>query len=246
MIRNIVIYLSLAVHLCSCGDFLDVKPRSELVVPKTLDDFQQLLNNGSIMHRHPEILGILGDDYYFEESYWNSLSDQVVRNAHVWASDIYGTEESHSSWSNGYQKVFYANVVLDGLGSIQRTQSNTVRYDQIKGQALFVRAEALYILAQLFAYPYNANEDFEFGLPIPVGSDINEQISRSTVHETYDFIINDLGQIKQLYMGCWLGYIWSWGIIPWLGTMRQKASKSTMISRILIKRIYGAIKNRSI
>jgi len=178
--------------LLSCEGYLDVKPRSELVVPNTLEDFQQLLDNGAIMYTEPELLEILSDDYYFEKSYWQSISDQVVRNAHVWAEDIYGTVESHSSWSSGYQKVFYANVVLDGLVSIPRTSTNATRYDQIKGQALFVRAKALYTLAQLFAYPYTPGEDSEFGLPLPIKSDVNEVVSRQSVQETYRFIVDDL------------------------------------------------------
>lgn len=198
MRHSIHVILFLSFLSLSCKDYLDIKPRSELVVPSTLEDLQQLLDNGSIMYVQTDLLEILADDYYFEESYWNSISDQVIRNAHVWARDIYGTQESHTSWSSGYQKIFYANVVLDRLAKIERTITNAAQYDQVRGHALFIRAEALSTLAQLFAYPYNADIDFEFGLPIPVESDVNEKLSRTTVHETYNFIIENLKEALPL------------------------------------------------
>jgi hypothetical protein len=53
-------------------------------------------------------------------------------------------------WNNLYTLIEYANIVLDGLKTIDQ---NTTGYNNLKGQALFYRAFSFYTLAQLFCKP---------------------------------------------------------------------------------------------
>src|SRR5690349_17125087 len=99
----------------SCTEYLDIKPQSNLVVPETLDDMEQLLDNGTVFTPYPELLELQADDLYWEDIYWNSLNNPVNKNVYVWERDIFGTTESHAAWSQPYVKIFYANAVLDGL-----------------------------------------------------------------------------------------------------------------------------------
>lgn len=206
MKRTVYIYALFAffaIEMASCsGDYLDVKPRSNLTVPTTLEDFQQLLDNGPIMHGSTEILEILADDYRFEPDYWQDLGlyDVVVKNSHIWAPDIYGTVESYYyAWDQPYQQVFYANVVLDGLEKLEETDGNSTDYQHIKGSAYFIRAYALYNLAQLYAPAFDeATADTDLGLPLPLSSDVNEETTRKSVRETYGRILADLGEAERL------------------------------------------------
>lgn len=185
--------------LQSCEDYLDLKPASNLVIPETLDDMQQLLDNGNIFTPYPELLELQADDFYFESEYWNSMIDQVNKNAYVWAKDLFGTIDSHSAWTQPYSQIFYANAVLDGLKDIPRNGSNAPKYDQIKGSALFLKAEAVYTLAQLFAKVYDhRTAETDLGIPIPMSSDVNEKIYRPSVQYTFDFIINSLTDAQEL------------------------------------------------
>lgn len=187
--------------LQSCDSYLDVKPRSNLVVPETLDDMEQLLDYGSLFNAYPELLELQADDFYFKSDYWNSMSNLVNKNAYVWAEDIYGTTESHQAWSDQYIKIFYANAVLDGLDKMERKASNPARYDQIKGSALFLKAEAVYLLAQLFAKVYDIRTAHtDLGIPIPTSADVNEKLTRPSNQFTFDFITNSLLEAEKLLL----------------------------------------------
>lgn len=185
--------------LQSCDSYLDVKPRSNLVAPETLDDMEQLLDYGGLFNAYTELLELQADDFYFSQDYWNSMYDQVNKKAYVWADDIYGTNESHQAWSDQYVKIFYANAVLDGLEKITRTTANATRYDQIKGSALFVKAETVYLLAQLFAKVYyKQTADTDLGIPIPMTADVNEKLTRPSNQFTFNFITNSLLEAEKL------------------------------------------------
>lgn len=187
--------------LQSCDSYLEVKPRSNLVVPETLDDMEQLLDYGGLFNAYPELLELQADDFFFEPDYWNSMEILVSKNAYVWAKDIYGTNESHQAWSDQYVKIFYANAVLDGLDKMERKASNSARYDQIKGSALFLKAEAVYLLAQLFAKVYDIRTaDTDSGIPIPMSADVNEKLTRPSNQFTFDFITNSLLEAEKLLL----------------------------------------------
>ncbi|NGF55395.1 RagB/SusD family nutrient uptake outer membrane protein [Parapedobacter sp. SGR-10] len=190
---------ALILSLLSCGEYLDTKPHSNLVVPESLDDMEQLLDNGTVFTPYPELLELQADDFYFEQPYWESMFELVSKNAYIWAKDIYGTTESHSAWSQPYSRIFYANAVLDGLQGIARTQATAARHDHIKGCALFLKAEAVYILAQLFAKVYDERTAHsDLGIPIPISADVNEQVSRPTLEYTFEFITNSLTEAEKL------------------------------------------------
>src|SRR5690606_31640257 len=102
-------------------------------------------------------------------------------------------------WNHGYKKILYANVVLEGLAKIGRSADNQEEWDNIKGGALYFRALTLYQLAQLFCKPYEKETaGQELGLPLRTESDINVSYDRSTLEETYQFIINDLNNAFEL------------------------------------------------
>ncbi|MBL1411569.1 RagB/SusD family nutrient uptake outer membrane protein [Sphingobacterium faecale] len=181
----------------SCGDgFLDVKPSSNTVVPTTLDDFEQLLNYGNLVYAYPDMLDVLADDYYLEEAYWKTQFNYlpIVANAYIWADDIFETIESdYQNWEKMYAQVFYANVVLEGINNIQLNAKNIRQHNQVQGTALFLRAWALYNLAQLYAPAYKeSTASRDLGVPIPLLSDVNEKVKRNSVVEVYHRILTDL------------------------------------------------------
>src|SRR5690606_35155478 len=119
---------------------------------------------------------------YLDHAYWESLPE-VVRNAHVWAADLYGSTQSEDAWNRPYHQVLYANVVLDGLTKIAVVPSNEHKWNRLSGSAKFIRAYAFFNLAQLFAPPYFAGDSGDgLGIPLRLSSDINERSPRSSVH----------------------------------------------------------------
>ncbi|SKB75988.1 SusD family protein [Sphingobacterium nematocida] len=170
-----------------------------MVVPSTLDDFEQLLNYSTVATNSTDLMELQADDFYFDTDYWLGTQNQVKKNTYIWAEDIYGTSESNTAWGLLYSKVFYANAVLDGLTKLERTTKNSIRYDQIKGEALFLKAEAIYGLVQLFSPVYDREmATRDLGIPIPMTADVNEKMERPTNRYTFDFIVNSLLEAEPL------------------------------------------------
>lgn len=193
------LFLLILVSVSCKKNALDIKSDEALVVPSTLQDFQGMLDNEyTINTQAPAIDEIGTDNLYLPYATWQSLSNAFERNSYVWAKDIFAGQSSYD-WASAYQKVFYANVVLDGLKNIQVTGSNQSVFNNVKGQALFLRAYCFFQLAQDYAKPYTAaSAKTDLGIVLRLTSDINAKSVRATVQETYDQIISDLSQSLSL------------------------------------------------
>jgi hypothetical protein len=198
---KIYLYISLilfSIFSCNKKEFLDERPRSDVFVPTTLEDFQALLDNDAALNLTPVLGELSADNFYLTSTSWQSLSTKE-KNSYIWASDIYNGEGNVSDWNTPYQQVLYANVVLDELKKVTITQDNWQQWNNIKGSALFTRAYAFYNLAQVFALPYNATTANEvLGIPLKRTPNVDESIKRSTLEQTYTQIIIDLLEAKTL------------------------------------------------
>jgi tetratricopeptide (TPR) repeat protein len=185
--------LLMMILLACQKDFLDKKPDKSLVTPKTLKDFQALLDDEVVLMNKTSNLSILGsDDYYLDEEVWFNLGSEIERNAYIWSADIYGGEEEYD-WGVLYQQIFYSNIVLEGLERYSDELKNSAEWKNIKGQALFHRAYIFSSLADLFAKPYDVQtSNNDLGIIMKLTPDINVKAVRVSVEETYSRIINDL------------------------------------------------------
>jgi hypothetical protein len=192
IIERLLLLLGLLGALQSCHKgFLDAKPSTDLEVPTTLSDFQALLDNTTVFGLVPTLGEASADNYFFTYSYWQTL-DTRQKNAYIWAIDIFEGQGGQQDWNIPYQQVFYANVVLDGLGS-GLSQDSVTQWNALEGSALFLRAFAFYNIAQLFAPAYDSSLLSEpLGIPLRLHADINPPSSRSTIGQTYQQIIQDL------------------------------------------------------
>lgn len=189
----------------SCSkSFLEEKPRSSLVVPSTLEDFQKLLDNttSSItmgdMWSTSDLAEASADNYYLSESFYASLP-VFYRKVHIWSEDIYEGIGNDKNWNLPYEQIFVTNVVMEGLDKIKATEPNSVEWNRLYGSALFYRTYALFNLSQIFAPPYDeATADIEIGLPLRLTSDVNQIQPRSTIRQTYDQILSDLNKALDL------------------------------------------------
>lgn len=192
---SLSILLLSAVALSGVGckkAFLNQIPSTALVVPSTLADYQELLNNTQIMQLTPLLGDVSADNYYLVDSFWTSL-DVEERNAYIWAPDIFQGQYLDADWDMPYQQVFYANEVLQGLGNITITTANQQQWQSEKGSALFIRAYAFWNLAQVFAPIYDsATAATDMGIPLRLSPAVNTPSVRASVKDTYAQIIGDL------------------------------------------------------
>jgi len=191
---------------CSKSEFLGENPNRSQIVPTTLADFQAILDrdiemNGVGSTARGPVPGIgeaASDSYYVTDADFNGMLQPQIQNYYLWAAKPYVGDAVYD-WDYPYLVIFSTNVVLKGLEDLAPQSVDTRQYNAVKGQALFHRAHAYFQLAQIFAPPYHRdNVAAKWGLPLRLEADLNERIKRSTLQETYDFIIGDLSEAKSL------------------------------------------------
>lgn len=180
--------------LTGCHDkFLDLKSDQGKVIPSKLEDFKKMIDNDGILNNYSLhfLMNISADEYYVTEIEWNQLSGNYEKNGYIWAKDIYAGGQC-PGWNRAFQKILYANVVLEGVELIDKTSSNTEKWNSTFGSALFFRAWTFYQLAQVFCEDYSPQNLSKPGIPLKLSSDINQKVKRATIEETYKQIISDL------------------------------------------------------
>ena len=199
MTSRFICFLLAALTLGACKKaFLDKQPSTALIVPSTLTDFQNTLNNTTVMPPSPALGEISADNLYFPYSFWQSI-DTKEANAYSWAADIYEGQPLDDNWDLPYQQVYYANLVLEELASVPQTTDNSVQWFSIQGSALFIRAYAFYNIAQLFAPVYDdSTAATDAGIPLRLHSDVTAPSVRASVQDTYSQILADLRQAVPL------------------------------------------------
>lgn len=176
-----------------CDKNLDLKPDTGLVIPKTVQDFQNLLDNADeLMNCTPALAQLSADEYFIPDlATWKSLSNEIPRNAYIWDKDIFAGQMRIRDWSVPYSQVFYGNSVLDILS--KQDISTDPELNNVKGWAMFVRAYAYYTLASNYCRAYNAaSAGTDLGIPLKLSSNINEILQRNNLKQTYEQIIGDL------------------------------------------------------
>jgi tetratricopeptide (TPR) repeat protein len=189
--KNIIFCLLLLISGISCKKFLDEKPDKKLVVPATLRDLQALLDYYNFMSQlDPAVDELSADNYYLLTSTWQATLKETERRAYVWGEDIF--EPNGNDWSNLYRKVYYANKVLEVIESIERNAANEKEWDDVKGQALMIRAKAFLQAVIIWSPAYDASTaQTDMGIPIRLHTDFSEPATRPSVQETYGQLLSD-------------------------------------------------------
>jgi tetratricopeptide (TPR) repeat protein len=209
---------------CQKQAFLDKKPSTNLLVPSTFGDFQELLDNTQVMGITPVLGEMSADNFYLTYLFWESL-DAKENNAYVWARDLYGGQGQVQDWDIPYSQVFYGNVVLEGLAKILPDTSEQAQWNMLEGEALFTRAYAYFNVAELFAPPYDgATANTDLGIPLRDTADINVGSVRATVKQTYDQLLGDLRKAV--------------GLLPAAIPVNNLNRPSRLAAQALLARIY--------
>ncbi|GGH65295.1 hypothetical protein HNQ91_002111 [Filimonas zeae] len=221
MIKQLSLLLMGAVLLFGCRkDPALVSPTDSYatnVYPKTLSDLNSVLAPCYSNLRDPNLFGF-------------NLSPKALANCTHTANSSYGGDASWNemtntnltitnqfvlgAWTSFYTGVKNCNATLAAAdfyaANYARAEDKTA-IDQVRGQALFMRAYYYFNLAGYFneAYITTTGGGDKMGLPLfdklPASLD-STQKPRATVRATWDLIINDLTQAATLLKGkVWTG-----------------------------------------
>ncbi len=184
-----------AVTFCACESFLSEKPSSSLAIPNSVGDLQAIIDYQARMNAYYPPSGDIASDYfYLLDAYWQSRPE-YARDTYTWQPDV----EIEQDWATSYERIFHANVVLDGIDNAELGGLTEADRQHVKGSALFFRGWTFLQLAQLFVPPYEASKkDSPYGLPLKLTPDINDKTQRATVDDTYRQIESDLRSAVRL------------------------------------------------
>ena len=187
---QIAILLLLPAMFAGCKKYLDAKPDYSQSTASSLTDLQAILDDAEYMNkRSPAIAEAPADDYFLPESSYNSLDDKSKK-IYTWNLTDYTFPDD---WASLYTQIYNANLCLENLQKIDRTNANGREWDNVKGSALFFRGYAFLTLTWTFSKAYdNSFAQSDYGISLRTSSDFNVPSTRATVEESYRQILRDL------------------------------------------------------
>lgn len=196
---SIIVTTSALLSVGGCNKYLEEEP-SRVTSIKSVDQLEALLNNaGRFATENNATATWSTDDTEIPAAaykantgrfnpdnlyYYLFTNDQVQNNI---ASD--------ALWSGEYAKIFNANLTLFYLDKITGSEEAKQR---LKADAHFIRAYSNWVLANHYCLPYTTANEGAKGLPIKTKTDYTESLKRSTLKETYDFILADIAEAQKV------------------------------------------------
>lgn len=217
IISTIVLAAAMALGLSSCsGDYLDTVPSnkvSEGSINASLENLYIALNG-----IHKEMVSqetgyqCLGGEPGF--MFCRDMeADDITWITNTWCKAAYlgwSCNMNESSgynikyWTIYYQWILNANKIIAGVEEAPMTDA--ALYNQVKGEALCIRAWAHFNLVQLYAKRYAAGgNNTQDGIPYRLTA-VTEEQARNSVEEVYQLINADLDEACKLLVGINPGY----------------------------------------
>src|SRR5690606_4414774 len=147
MIGRSSIFLFL--FICSCS-YLNEKPDKTLALPDGLKELAAVLDNDVTLNKNTPAAGDIASNYYYLTDANFSSRSQITREIYCWDTNADNVQD----WQNAYNRIFYANVVLDEVDKARLGNMSEVDRSRIKGAALFFRGWNFFQLAQIYTTPY--------------------------------------------------------------------------------------------
>ncbi len=185
--------------LGGCEDFLDESPnKSSAVEISTVEHLDRLLNNYQAFYRQANSDLIYGSDDYelsvdFFDAYMGSYQASQAQYA-TWDVDRVPFD-SRSYWPDEWQKVFTANVVLENVDQVSGSEEIK---KELKAEAHLILAYSYYEMVNTFCLPYSSENMNEMGLPIKVSTNFQDDVTRASLGDTWNYILANLTEAQKL------------------------------------------------
>jgi tetratricopeptide (TPR) repeat protein len=188
-IHNFSVGIAFLLAFSSCSDFLEEKPDIKMVVPKSLDDAEFLLNDYTTMNTAYPVYGEWSTDQYDVSSEtFDGVMNLDQRNAYTWTDQPYNDV---LQWQRPYKVVYNANQALDIISKLG-AESATEKAKNIVGIAHFFRAFAFQQVVEVFAAAYQQQTaSAEMGIPLRLDPAIDVPSTRASLKQSYEQIVSD-------------------------------------------------------
>lgn len=199
--KNILLIALLGIAFVSCDSFLD-EP-IEKSSAKTLETAEELdaLIGGLEFEYESEPDFFCTDNFELPLSLHSEIPglwDRTMTQQYVMSS-FYETSND-GAWNDRYETIWSCNLAIKSVEE-GNLSGNEALLAKLKAEAHFIRAmEYFFLVINYCLHPTAANEN-EPGLPLRTGTDAEENLSRASLKETYDFIEADLSEALKVDVG---------------------------------------------
>lgn len=189
------ILLSASLLLGGCENFLGKAPDERLTI-NNLDKINQTVIGAYQNSRSYRFSHFCTDDVTLTQGIYDS--DPIIEDLYSWSQNI--QDQTHQDapaeyWRASYASIAAVNHALKALDNLKVDESDKVKADVIRGEALTIRAYNHFMLLNLFSKQYDLQTaSADLGVPyvtIPENQ-LEVSYSRGTVEETYKAIEEDL------------------------------------------------------
>lgn len=208
--KYVVIFFLFSMQLSCKKDFLDVPDKSVLLRQAYINDLptaEQYLRGAYLTFAsnfHSPWLLIYGD--LAADNLKTTTSFPTLTPHYRWSQQannaittiVAATVNLNYNWLYGYKVVRDCSFLVETVD--QYSSQNPEKANELKAQALALRAFTHFILVNLFAQSYNFTPDgSHVGIPYVTTSDAGQPITRETVSKVYEKIISDLNSAILLF-----------------------------------------------
>ena len=192
-----ILAICVVVMLTGCNDYLDIKPKGEKI-PKTVTDYETLLNYESVQKVSDTYPTYLTDDVYLPDVAQGTATpglnsvDQSILNLYLFKKDVFGEAQDDGFWFASYNRIYYYNTVIDNI--MNADGSDEQQKLSIRAEALISRALEYLYLVNGYAKHYDVRTaDTDPGVPLILDEDISKKdLVRASVKDVYAQIQSDL------------------------------------------------------
>ena len=183
--------------LTGCNDYLDIKPKGEKI-PKTVTDYETLLNYESVQKVSDTYPTYLTDDVYLPDVAQGTATpglnsvDQSILNLYLFKKDVFGEAQDDGFWFASYNRIYYYNTVIDNIMDAEGPSEQ--QKHSIRAEASISRALEYLYLVNGYAKHYDVRTaDTDPGVPLVLDEDISKKdLVRASVKDVYAQIQSDL------------------------------------------------------
>ncbi len=195
--KNIALF-GLAIGLFACEEQLELQPFQSLSTTEALNsvDNMRVAVNGA--YDALQGLNYYGRDFQVQADVEADMVYIAIGNSNRFILNYtydWNQDSEGGIFDDAYRVILRANNVINNIDALE---GNQTRKDQIKGEALAIRALAHFDMVRLYgAMPSQGNPSSDLGIPIILEAQITEP-PRNTVAEVYNQVIADLNAAKGL------------------------------------------------
>lgn len=188
----------------SCSDFLTEEPKQEQSNELTFATFDGVNKAAAAMY------GMFQSDAWYDGEFTlmselrcgNAKNPTSVPGSGRYRTDtqwIYSAHSTSPLWSYAYYTIARANNVINNLDDKVGKDATQQQVNNVKAEALFIRALCYFDLVTTYCQPYNYNstEDDKMGVPLVLVTE-NGKPARDSKENVYNQIVADLLQAESI------------------------------------------------